>query len=102
MKRDEGRRESEARESERQQTRPQGDPAADARKQDGRQENESSTSFCTPPTLHQLIWHVPVLIVQPEPLALCMRMLFFCSSKRRHVEPFELLGKQTEVFTPPL
>lgn len=42
-----------------------------------------------PPILHRFIWHVPVLIVQPEPLALfkiCIRMLFLYSSKRRHVE----------------
>lgn len=35
------------------------------------------------------MWHIPVLIVQAEPLALfkiCIRMLFLYSSKRRHVE----------------
>lgn len=43
-----------------------------------------------PPVLHQFIWHIPVLIVQAQPLALfkiCIRMLFLYSSKRRHVEP---------------
>lgn len=48
------------------------------------------TSFSFhPPILHQLIWHIPALIVQAEPLALfkiCIRMLFLYSSKRRHVE----------------
>lgn len=42
-----------------------------------------------PPILHRLIWHIPSLIVQAEPLALfkiCIRMLFLYSSKRRHVE----------------
>ena len=48
------------------------------------------TSFSFhPPILHRLIWHIPALIVQAEPLALfkiCIRMLFLYSSKRRHVE----------------
>lgn len=56
--------------------------------------------------LHQFVWHVPVLIVQAEPLArfkICIRMLFFISQQAEACGvSFELLGKQMEVFTLPL
>lgn len=50
----------------------------------------SSPPAPLPPILHQYIWHIPMLIVQAEPLALfriCIRMLFLYNSKQRHVEP---------------
>lgn len=50
----------------------------------------SSPPAPLPPILHQYSWHIPVLIVQAEPLALCricIRMLFLYNCKQRHVGP---------------